>query len=68
MNWTYTLERLAAPLDDAGGNAHVVQVTSRPRVEDDFINLHFFTNINSHATDVRNGHFNPVLIGLFNVD
>jgi len=52
MNWTYSLERLAAPLDDAGGNAHVIQVTSRPRHPDDYINLQFFTNLVTHSTDV----------------
>ena len=62
MNWTYTLERLAAPLDNADGNAHVVQVTSRPRLQDDFINLHFFTNLNSHSTDVRSVHFKCHLV------
>ena len=52
MNWTYTLERLAAPLDDVGGNAHVVQVVSRPRHPDEFINLHFFTNLLAYSTEV----------------
>jgi hypothetical protein len=49
MEWTYVLQKVR--LVEKPKN-YVVQVVSHPRLEDDYVQVKFFTNLDSHSTHV----------------
>ena len=51
MQWNYEFEKVI-PVSSPQNN-FVVQVISSPKVQDEFIQVKFFTNKNSHSIQVH---------------